>query len=215
MKPGSYEFASRLALSVDARPVEVHALGTFALRWAVAALGALILAVGTSAPAARAQTPSPEPLAEVNGVPITAKDVERSLGAKLSQLEEQIYTLKRNEIDALVAQRLLEEEAAKRGVTRRGAAGRGGDVQGGARHRKGDRRLLQGQQGSDAWRRDRRPDADPQHAAAAEADSAPGRIPRVAAVAGEGRRPPGTSSRCARRRRDRRRADARHARRRR
>ena len=83
----------------------------------MAILGALILAIAASAPAARAQASSAEPVAEVNGVAITAKDVERSLGAKLSELEEKIYTLKRNEIDALVAQRLLEQEAARRGVS--------------------------------------------------------------------------------------------------
>ena len=83
-------------------------------RFAIVVIGALLLAVVAGA---RAQAAPAEPLAEVNGVPITAKDVERSLGAKLSQLEEQIYTLKRNEVDALVAQRLLAQEAAKRGVS--------------------------------------------------------------------------------------------------
>ena len=46
-----------------------------------------------------------------------AKDVGLALGAKLSQLEEQIYTLKRNELESLVAQSLLAQEAAKRGVS--------------------------------------------------------------------------------------------------
>jgi len=81
------------------------------------AIAALILGIGANAGIAHAQTRGTETLAEVNGFAITAKDVERALAAKLAPLEEQIYTLKRNEIDALVAQRLLAEEAAKRGMT--------------------------------------------------------------------------------------------------
>jgi protein-disulfide isomerase len=56
-------------------------------------------------------------LAEVNGEAITATEVERALGAKLSKLEEQIYTLKRDELEGLIAQRLLAQEAAKRGIS--------------------------------------------------------------------------------------------------
>jgi protein-disulfide isomerase len=58
-----------------------------------------------------------ESLAEVNGEPITAADVERALGAKLSRLEEQIYNLKRDELENLIAQRLLTQEAARRGTS--------------------------------------------------------------------------------------------------
>ena len=38
----------------------------------------------------RAETPATEPLAEVNGETITRKDLERAVGARLSQLEEPI-----------------------------------------------------------------------------------------------------------------------------
>jgi protein-disulfide isomerase len=58
-----------------------------------------------------------EPLAEVNGEIITAKDLEGALGARLSKLEEQIYDLKRRELDSLIAQRLFTQEAAKRGIS--------------------------------------------------------------------------------------------------
>ena len=83
-------------------------------RFAMAVVGPLMLAFAVCA---GAQTTASETLAEVNGVAITAKDVEKALGVKLSQLEEQIYTMKRNEVDALVTQRLLEQEAARRGMT--------------------------------------------------------------------------------------------------
>jgi protein-disulfide isomerase len=58
-----------------------------------------------------------EPLAEVNGEVITAKDLEGALGARLSKLEEQIYDLKSRELDSLIAQRLFAQEAAKRGIS--------------------------------------------------------------------------------------------------
>jgi protein-disulfide isomerase len=82
----------------------------------VASLWSLTLVLALGMPVAHAQAATSQTLAEVNGEAITAKDVEKSLGAKLSKLEEQIYTLKRGEIDALVAQRLLAQEAARRGV---------------------------------------------------------------------------------------------------
>jgi len=56
-------------------------------------------------------------LAVVNGETITAKDVEANLGAKLTQLQEQIYNLKRQELESLIVQRLLAQEAAKRGMS--------------------------------------------------------------------------------------------------
>jgi protein-disulfide isomerase len=68
-------------------------------------------------PAVGAETAVTEPLAEVNGEAITAKDLEAALGARLSQLEEQMYDLKRRELDSLIAQRLLAQEAARRGTS--------------------------------------------------------------------------------------------------
>lgn len=58
-----------------------------------------------------------EPLAEVGGETITAEDLERALGARLSKLREQIYDLKRRELESFIAQRLLAQEATKRGVS--------------------------------------------------------------------------------------------------
>ena len=59
------------------------------------------------------------PLAEVNGEAITDEDLERALGARLRQLEQQVYDLKRQQLDALIAERLLAQEAAKRGTRSR------------------------------------------------------------------------------------------------
>lgn len=58
-----------------------------------------------------------EPLAVVDGVAISSEEVEKSLAGQLSKLEEQIYNLKRQKLDALINEKLLEKEAAKRKLT--------------------------------------------------------------------------------------------------
>jgi protein-disulfide isomerase len=87
-------------------------------------LMALVLVGGCSdTPASQAQTPPPAPsvagassvLATVNGAPITEEDVRKSAGLEISRLEEQIYQLRKQQVDVLVARRLLEAEAARRG----------------------------------------------------------------------------------------------------
>jgi protein-disulfide isomerase len=55
-----------------------------------------------------------EPLAVVDGVAITTEEVEKSLAGQLGKLEEQIYNLKRQKLDTLINEKLLEKEAAKR-----------------------------------------------------------------------------------------------------
>jgi SurA N-terminal domain len=77
----------------------------------------LVLAVAFEVPLVLAETAATEPLAEVNGETITTAELERALGAKLSRLQEQIYDLKRQELEGLIAQRLLTHEAAKRGIS--------------------------------------------------------------------------------------------------
>jgi protein-disulfide isomerase len=79
--------------------------------WALFLLVALGLAL-------MAQTSgAAEPLAEVDGEAITAEEVEKAIAAQLSKLEEQIYTLKRQKLEALIAERLLAREAAQRNIT--------------------------------------------------------------------------------------------------
>lgn len=73
--------------------------------------------MGFYLPLAYAQNAKAEPVAEVNGEAITAKDLESAIGAKLAKLQEQIYNLKRQELDNLIAQKLLAQEAAKRGIS--------------------------------------------------------------------------------------------------
>jgi protein-disulfide isomerase len=83
----------------------------------LAALVASLLFFALGMTEARAEAPAAAPLAEVNEDAITLKDLEQVIGARLSQLEEQIYELKRSELDALIAKRLFAQEAARRGIT--------------------------------------------------------------------------------------------------
>jgi len=73
----------------------------------------LLLGLGISLPALAAS----EPLAEVDGVAITSEEVEKPLAPQLSKLEEQIYNLKRQRVEALINEKLLAKEAAKKGIS--------------------------------------------------------------------------------------------------
>lgn len=53
-------------------------------------------------------------VAEVDGVAITSEELEKPLAPQLSKLEEQIYNVKRQRLDALINDKLLAKEAAKR-----------------------------------------------------------------------------------------------------
>jgi protein-disulfide isomerase len=81
------------------------------------ALWGLFMQVMLGLPSVGAATPATEPLAEVNGAAITVEDLEGALGAQLRQLEQQIYVLKRKQLDALIGERLVAQEAAARGMS--------------------------------------------------------------------------------------------------
>jgi protein-disulfide isomerase len=68
-------------------------------------------------PSVHAETPTTQPLAEVNGEPITGEELERALGARLRQLEQQIYDLKRRQLETLISELLLIQEAGRRGTS--------------------------------------------------------------------------------------------------
>ena len=99
------------------RPAESRARRRVPASCAGALIAVLVLAVAPRVVSPTAQARPAEPLANVNGEAITQKDVEQALGARLSQLEEQIYHLKRKALDALIARRLLAQEAVKRGIS--------------------------------------------------------------------------------------------------
>jgi len=58
-----------------------------------------------------------EPLAEVDGVPVTATEIEKAIGPPLAKLQEQIYNLRRQKLEEMINDRLLTREAAKRRIS--------------------------------------------------------------------------------------------------
>lgn len=56
-------------------------------------------------------------VAAVDGHPILLEELESSLAASIGPLERQIYEMKRARLDALIAERLLAAEAARRGTS--------------------------------------------------------------------------------------------------
>jgi len=75
----------------------------------------LLLVVGLFVVARRSAVG--EPLAEVDGVPVSAEEVEKAIGASLGKLQEQIFNLKRQKLEELINATLLTREARKRGVS--------------------------------------------------------------------------------------------------
>jgi protein-disulfide isomerase len=58
-----------------------------------------------------------EPLAEVGGEVITAEEVEKAIGVELAEHQEQIHKLKKDKIEELIREKLLAQEAARRGLS--------------------------------------------------------------------------------------------------
>ena len=56
----------------------------------------------------------PEGVAQVNGRVITAAELDRAGGQRLNDVEQQMYRLRVQKLDVLIAERLLADEAAKR-----------------------------------------------------------------------------------------------------
>ena len=56
-------------------------------------------------------------LATVNGVPITSGDIEVSLRQLIFNVQEQVYNLRKREVDLRINDTLLEQEAQKRKIT--------------------------------------------------------------------------------------------------
>ena len=87
---------------------------------APALLGALAVAVALPACAANAPAPAPAPkdevVAEVAGKPITMSELETALKPQLANLERQRRKILDDGIDDVIGNRLLQVEAAARGI---------------------------------------------------------------------------------------------------
>jgi hypothetical protein len=69
------------------------------------------------APTGRTAAERAQVLATINGVPITAGDVEDSLQSLIFDVQEQVYQLRRNELDLTINDTLLAQEGQRRKVT--------------------------------------------------------------------------------------------------
>ena len=58
-------------------------------------------------------------LATINGARITSGDIEDSLRPLIFEAQEQVYRLRRKELDLKINQTLLEQEGQKRKITSR------------------------------------------------------------------------------------------------
>jgi protein-disulfide isomerase len=80
----------------------------------------LVITVATGlggAAVAPAQVSPSKPLADVNGKAITEEEVDKAIAGQLSKLQEQIYDLRRQRLEAVIQERLLADEAKRRGMS--------------------------------------------------------------------------------------------------
>ena len=149
--------------------------------WSILLIPALLFGV----PCVRAQSTVSEPLAEVNGEMITSRGTRsRALGARLSQLEEQIYNLKRRELDCPNRATPFSPGGGKAGDFGTDVVGRGGNGESWVGHRKGDRRLLSSEQGADTRRRSRHTAENSCLPSTTEVSRPAGVLCRIVALAG-------------------------------
>lgn len=73
--------------------------------------------VAATAQATQPAAAAPTVVATVDGEPITQEQLEAALGAELGRLEQQLYEMKRQRLEQLIAERLLAREAARRQMT--------------------------------------------------------------------------------------------------
>jgi protein-disulfide isomerase len=76
-----------------------------------------VVAISLTNGAASAQAPAQQPLAEVDADTITADEIDKPIAAQIGKLQEQIYNLRRQRLENAIRQKLLEKEAARRGLT--------------------------------------------------------------------------------------------------
>jgi protein-disulfide isomerase len=71
----------------------------------------------TALPTMSSAQSKPQPLATVDGVAIVDADVDKLVGSVTWPLEKRIFDIRQQAVEALIKQRLLEREAARRGVS--------------------------------------------------------------------------------------------------
>ena len=76
-----------------------------------------------SGPAAGRPSPSPTAsgvgvVAEVNGAPVFAAELDQRAASRLSRLRQEEYEIRKQVLDEIVSERLIDAEAKKRGISR-------------------------------------------------------------------------------------------------
>lgn len=69
-------------------------------------------------PAAQPPAAASEPVATVDGTPITRADLDALIAPQLAKLDEQAHQLRRQQLDELIGDRLLDAEARRRNIDR-------------------------------------------------------------------------------------------------
>jgi len=80
-------------------------------------LGWLSIAPLLSAVLLAAKRTEPTAVAEVDGQVITSRDLQQAGGVPMDRLEAQLYALKRQKVEELIANRLLAREARRRNIS--------------------------------------------------------------------------------------------------
>lgn len=60
--------------------------------------------------------PTSEAVAVVSGVPVTAQQLDKEVGARAAAMQAQVYRLRRSVLDSMIARMLVEAEANRRGL---------------------------------------------------------------------------------------------------
>jgi protein-disulfide isomerase len=85
----------------------------------LAAVWLFSAACGSASSPAEAQgSNGGDPVATVNGTPITQAELDELVAPEVSKLEEQAHQVRLQGLDQIIADRLLEAEASRRGVSR-------------------------------------------------------------------------------------------------
>jgi protein-disulfide isomerase len=83
----------------------------------VCSFGIIFCAPSASGGPRQTKTAQPQALAIVDGVPIERDEVDRLVGSVLWPLESRVFEIQQQALEALIRQRLLEREAARRKVS--------------------------------------------------------------------------------------------------
>ncbi len=76
----------------------------------------LVILVAMLWPVMSARAQQPATAASVDGVVISLEEVDRGIAANLAALEEQIFQLRQQRLDGLIAEQLLAKEAGRHGI---------------------------------------------------------------------------------------------------